>query len=123
MSASFNNAKPKGALSATKNSIGGFDTWLMQANLKHLGTLQIGGTAKSTESRTLETAKQRNSRLLLHHRLHEPRRVIAKLAHRLVVIGLLDGDPLQPVLRQPQQPRAWIGHQDRRMRGHDDLAM
>ena len=62
------------------------------------------------------------SKLLLYRRLHKPRRIVTELAHDLVVIRLFDGHRLQPVFRQPQQPRVRIGHQHRRMRGHHDLA-
>jgi len=58
---------------------------------------------------------------LRDRRLHEARGVGAELAHDLVV-GLLDGDRLEPGFRQPQQARVRVRHQHWRMRGHDDLA-
>ena len=42
---------------------------------------------------------------LRHRRFHEPLRVLAKLPHDLVVIGVLHRHRLQPVFRQPQQRR------------------
>jgi hypothetical protein len=59
---------------------------------------------------------------LLHHRLHERRRVQAELADQAEMLGLLDGHGIEPVFGQAEQAGAGIGHQDRGERRHDHLA-
>src|SRR3569833_3416013 len=61
--------------------------------------------------------------LLREHGLDKPPGIIAELPHGLEMIGVLHAHRLKPVFRQAQQGRIGIGHQDRRMASHDDLAM
>jgi hypothetical protein len=65
------NAKLKGELLATRNSMSGFDTWLTRANLKHSETFQIGGSAKSAQNTSSKTQNSRVKRLLRYRRLDE----------------------------------------------------
>lgn len=60
---------------------------------------------------------------LLHHRLHERRRVQAELADQAEMPGLLDRHRIEPVSGQAEQAGAGIGHQDRGVRRHDHLAL
>jgi hypothetical protein len=46
----------------------------------------------------------------------------AELPQQAVMVGLLDGHRLKPVFREAQQAGVGIGHQERRMGRHDDLA-
>src|SRR3982074_327494 len=66
--------------------------------------------SRTTTATVVAARTRRRKGSFLYHRFHETPRVVAEFTHDLVVIGLLDGDGLQGVLRQPQQTRIGIGH-------------